>query len=176
MVPQSPVKNLEQENNIQEVASTLLSSMSQLNEGIGDIASSTQDLSGFINKTLVFSEQSNNKIQVIDGIIQSIKNVTSQSHLLSLNVRIEAEIAGEAGRGFNVVAQEMSKLSNMSQNSAEKVEASLKEMKLAIKTLTEQIGKTSLSSESQAADVVFNTHKLSEMCKLSSYEDVVGKD
>lgn len=117
------VKNLELENNIQEVAST-------------------QDLSGFINKTLLFSEQSNNKIQEIDGIIQSIKNVTSQSHLLSLNARIEAARAGELGRGFDVVAQEMSELSTMSQNSA----------------------------------VVFNTHKLSEMCKLSSYEDVVGKD
>ncbi|WP_339315910.1 methyl-accepting chemotaxis protein [Paenibacillus sp. FSL R10-2734] len=180
------VKNLELENNIQEVASTLLSSMSQLNEGIGDIASSSQDLSGFINKTLVFSEQSNNNIHEIDGIIQSIKNVSSQTQLLSLNARIEAARAGEAGSGFNFVAQEMSKLSNMSQHSAEKVEALLKEMNLAIKTITEQIVKTSLSSESQAAateeiaamsaDVVFNTNKLSEMCKLSSFEDVVGKE
>nr|WP_276203417.1 methyl-accepting chemotaxis protein [Paenibacillus wynnii] len=138
-----------------------------------------------MNKTLVFSEESNTKIQEIDEIIQSINNVASQSHLLSLNARIEAARAGEVGRGFNVVAQEMSKLSNMSQISAEKVETSLKEMKLAIKTITEQIGKTSLSSESQAAtteeiaamaeEVVNSTHKLSEMCKLSSFEDAVGK-
>jgi methyl-accepting chemotaxis protein len=48
----------------------------------------------------------------IDTNITDIQKVTRQSHMLALNALIEAERAGEAGRGFSVVAEEVKQISN----------------------------------------------------------------
>lgn len=68
------------------------------------------------------------KVQVIKEILEDIDFIASQTNLLALNASVEAARAGEAGRGFSVVAEEVSKLSDRSNQASEKIRGMVKDI------------------------------------------------
>ena len=80
-----------------------------------------KDITEMINST-------NESIKKISEIVDLITGIASQTNLLSLNASIEASRAGEAGRGFGVVATEIKTLAEQSGSSAEKILSVVKEI------------------------------------------------
>jgi methyl-accepting chemotaxis protein len=68
------------------------------------------------------------KTQQIGSIVDVITKIAQQTNLLALNATIEAARAGEAGRGFAVVADEVRKLANEAGTSAEKIAELIKQV------------------------------------------------
>lgn len=85
-------------------------------------------------------ETLNVKADAIRSLTGRIDGIAKQTNLLALNAAIEAARAGEAGRGFAVVADEVRKLADQAQRSAEEIATAIAAMTDALTAVCQQIG------------------------------------
>ena len=94
--------------------------------------------------------------QQIGQIVESISAIADQTNLLALNAAIEAARAGEAGRGFSVVAEEVRKLAEQSQLSAE-------EIKTRITTIQQDTEEAVVAMQAGTNEVALGTQAIREV-------------
>jgi hypothetical protein len=86
-----------------------------------------------------FSDAIVSRVRNSEEIINSIQYIASQSSLLGLNASIEAARAGDLGRGFDVVAKEIRKLANNSQESSDDIVNQLQNIKNDVENISSSI-------------------------------------
>lgn len=109
-------------------------------EAIGQIEQLAQEVANSTKAMNLLKLESDK----IGGVLDVIKSVSQQTNLLALNAAIEAARAGEAGRGFAVVADEVRSLAQRTQESTEEIE----ELIAALQNGTQQVATTLDNSRS----------------------------
>ncbi|MET3290813.1 UNVERIFIED_CONTAM: methyl-accepting chemotaxis protein [Brevibacillus sp. OAP136] len=142
------------ETMLQQSTVELMAMVEEMTANTNQVLEASNMIANHMTKLNSESEAVTDQVKRIQSVTTIVKEIASQSHMLGLNAAIESARAGEHGRGFEVVANEVRKMASTSNESADTISGQLTEiaksvslMMRSMEEITEQISNNSRAIE-----------------------------
>ena len=129
-------------------------------EAIGAVHTQTQELQGTMSAL-------GSQAEGINRIMNVISDIADQTNLLALNAAIEAARAGEAGRGFAVVADEVRKLAEKTMQATNEVDSAIQSIQMGTQDSLKGVGKAAIAVEQATSLAHQSGEALKQIVKLT---------
>lgn len=143
---------LEVEENVSKMSENLTKSIETIMEAVAKITQGAQNQQSISSEMVDTASSSAEKYERTGQVLNFIKSVADKTNMLALNAQIEAARAGDAGKGFGVVANEVKKLGESSAKAVKDVSSILIEIKEANERIRRLVEQNQSISNEQVVD------------------------
>jgi methyl-accepting chemotaxis protein len=160
-------KSTSEREELLDIINTLATSLTEMTNTTSQISASAEEIASTGGTMISTVNGALAKANETDQVLGFVQQIAKQTNLLGLNAAIEAARAGDAGRGFHVVAEEIRKLAISSNESVEKIASVLREIKGSIHRIMEMVENNGALTQEQAAGTQEITAEINELSGLA---------
>ncbi|WP_208649859.1 methyl-accepting chemotaxis protein [Ureibacillus thermophilus] len=143
--------NQENHSKLLKVAEQFAASAEEISASTEELSASANNFNSYIEKLSESQKEMTKQVEDSAKILELINNVAKNTRILGFNAGIEAARAGEYGKGFSVVAKEITKLAEQSADSVNEIRNLLEQLKDKVKQVAAYVNSTVEVSSNQTS-------------------------